>query len=151
MSRAAPRASGASRKIVTSPIAATNGTMRVRPATADEQNASTSAESSRLHPRTDGQVVEISDEAVVAARAHANSSSRLPVRTAVNAPRGAALCMREYAADLCGRTPQWAEGEGFEPPDAFASLAFKASAIGRSANPPGAAILPYAPPHPATC
>ena len=39
----------------------------------------------------------------------------------------------------------WAEGEGFEPPDAFASLAFKASAIGRSANPPGPAIVPHAP------
>lgn len=36
-----------------------------------------------------------------------------------------------------------AEGEGFEPPDAFASLAFKASAFGRSANPPGMTILPY--------
>ena len=36
-----------------------------------------------------------------------------------------------------------AEGEGFEPPDAFASLAFKASAIGRSANPPGVTIVPY--------
>ncbi len=40
-------------------------------------------------------------------------------------------------------TGRWAEGEGFEPPDAFASLAFKASAIGRSANPPGVVILPY--------
>ena len=30
-----------------------------------------------------------------------------------------------------------AEGEGFEPPDALTSPAFKAGAFGRSANPPG--------------
>ena len=36
-----------------------------------------------------------------------------------------------------------AEGEGFEPPDALTSSAFKADAFGRSANPPKAPIVDY--------
>ena len=36
-----------------------------------------------------------------------------------------------------------AEGQGFEPWEAFASPVFKTSAFDRSATPPGRAILPF--------
>ena len=52
-------------------------------------------------------------------------------------------------ADLCGRlrtdadNSGMAEGQGFEPWEAFASLVFKTSAFDRSATPPGRAILSF--------
>src|SRR4051794_3782451 len=64
------------------------------------------------------------------------TEAREPSLRSFRIPRHSIRAARDPLASL-GASLHRAEGEGFEPPETFASVVFKTTAIGRSASPPG--------------